>query len=185
MIYAFIGQKESGKSTACTYVESRLKNVARINFKDGLVEELLTHMNGTISILAALHGYSDTRSFITAKPTHTIARELLKDFGMMRRSDHPDYWVRKWAANAQYRTTVDGSIITVDDCRFLNEAAVIKQLGGVLIRLRRSDLPLPDNHPSELEQLEIEADYTIDCVKDNLEALHSSLDAIIEKTRLF
>ena len=38
MIYAFIGPKQSGKSTACAYIESKLPDTVRINFKDALIQ---------------------------------------------------------------------------------------------------------------------------------------------------
>jgi hypothetical protein len=47
----------------------------------------------------------------------------------------PDVWIRAWRAAVE--RTLPGSCIVVDDCRFPNEAAAIKALGGLIIHIDR------------------------------------------------
>lgn len=67
-----------------------------------------------------------------------------------------------------------GFNVVVDDCRFLNEAAAIKFLGGGLIYVDRAGLVVDKQHPSEQEIEQIAVDYTV--------GNHSSVEALHEKT---
>lgn len=46
----------------------------------------------------------------------------------------------------------------VDDCRFLNEAQMIRKLGGVIWHVERPGYGPVKHHQSELEHLEIRTD---------------------------
>jgi len=60
---------------------------------------------------------------------------------------HPDLWVHLWR-EAALRAR---SSVVADDVRFVNEAATIRRLGGILVRVVRDipDDPSPDSHASE------------------------------------
>jgi hypothetical protein len=49
----------------------------------------------------------------------------------------------------------------VSDVRFPHEADEIKELGGIIIRIYRDNLPNNDNHASETEMEEIRHDHMI------------------------
>ena len=74
------------------------------------------------------------------------------------RANWPTIWVE-----ALRRKLLDSphtnSVIT--DCRFLNEAEMIRELGGYLIRIVRPGLPQTDLHPSETEMDSMVVDDTI------------------------
>ena len=145
-----------------------------------IVGEVLGKYHPLLTLLAEHFGYKDAEDFLKSKPTHPVAREFLKDHGMMRRNEDPDYWVKQYIDVTQYSWDVLGyKNITTDDVRFLNEAKAVKDAGGILIRLNRPDLPDTDMHPSEQEQKDIVADYTIDCTKGDLEGLYKELDRIL------
>lgn len=68
-----------------------------------------------------------------------------------------DFWTNVWLA-----TLPIGPDIVVDDLRFLNEAALLRDMGATIIRIHRPDTRMGfDAHPSETEQLQIEVDDTI------------------------
>lgn len=57
--------------------------------------------------------------------------------------------------------------VVIPDVRFLNEAKIIKELGGIIIRVHRPELDIgKDAHISETELLKIKEDYLITGEKD-------------------
>lgn len=49
----------------------------------------------------------------------------------------------------------------IPDCRFVNEAAAIRSVGGKVVRIVREGMPPADTHASESEMARIEPDVTI------------------------
>lgn len=83
-----------------------------------------------------------------------------------------EVWVNAW------RHRVEGSPIfgaIADDCRYLNESRVIKQMGGTVWRVVDPRKEIPDGHLSEKEWMLIDADVSI--VNDG------SLDDLAEKVQ--
>jgi hypothetical protein len=50
--------------------------------------------------------------------------------------------------------------LIIDDVRYINEAAAIRAVGGIIVRIIRPGLT-PMDHSSETEQQHIIADYTV------------------------
>jgi hypothetical protein len=177
MIIGFTGKAQSGKSTACQMVQGDLPDVIRVNFKDGLVNEMKKNFPNTLKGLGALMGevnatqdFSLERLFDT-KPT--TMRAFMQEYGTeVRRGDDQDYWIKIWKetvlANQEFH-------IVCDDVRFLNEAKALKEMGGVLVRIKRDDITDTGNHQSEMEMDQIEVDYTFNAVKDGHEQLHAQI----------
>jgi len=69
-----------------------------------------------------------------------------------RRTQNPDYWTIQ-ADNYIYRRQLDGlSRFVISDCRFENEAALVRQLGGSIWQVVRPGTePTPGAHISETE----------------------------------
>lgn len=78
-------------------------------------------------------------------------RKLLQDLGSIGR----EYDRQCWAS----RMPTDRPVI-IDDVRFVNEAAAIRSVGGIIIRVERPGLT-PMDHLSETEQAHITPDYTV------------------------
>jgi len=100
----------------------------------------------------------------------------MQNFGTdVRRKQDPEYWVKRW------KDTVSKQKATVltDDVRFVNEAQAVKDAGGILIRLDRTDMTNTDTHSSETEQANIVCDHTITCSKGEHEKLYKALDDIL------
>lgn len=72
-----------------------------------------------------------------------IMQTLGTDWG--RKLIHPDLWVNM--AKARIEQTI-GNIV-VDDCRFENEAQVIRDLGGKVVGIRRDGTASVGDHESE------------------------------------
>jgi hypothetical protein len=179
-LIAFVGLKQSGKSTACAYLESKLPDTVRVNFKDALVQETFEGFPDLLAIMS-YHYYSHDMN--TSQPIlrlfdekPPLMRALMQNFGTdVRRKQDPEYWVKRW------KDTVSKQKATVltDDVRFVNEAQAVKDAGGILIRLDRTDMTNTDTHSSETEQANIVCDHTITCSKGEHEKLYKALDDIL------
>lgn len=73
-------------------------------------------------------------------------RHMLRTLGTEwgRSCIHPQIWLRCWSERIQYYDKV-----VVDDCRFRNEAELIKNLGGALWYVERPGVPKSFEHSSE------------------------------------
>ena len=80
------------------------------------------------------------------------ARHLMQTLGSEwgRECISPSVWIDVWRCAAQRQ--LDGGLnVVVDDCRFSNEYQVIKDLGGEMWRVKRTDTEVapPPTHMSE------------------------------------
>lgn len=182
MIIAFTGYKRSGKSTASRYVLSKLPGAVQLNFKTALLEEMKERFPKTLSALVRLverEQYDGTNPltverFLEEKPDE-VARFFLQEYGTeVRRHDDPDYWVVKWLKKATRLQHV-----VVDDLRFLNEYQVVKDIGGVVIRIIRNGQVSTDGHRSETEMEHITPDITIVVPDGTPEYMYPFLDNVI------
>jgi hypothetical protein len=181
MIYGLTGKKQSGKTTASTYLASKIPNPIRINFKDALLDEVEQKFPALIQAMIDVMdrteyngwGWSTKRLFQEKPP---LMRALLQNYGTeVRREDNQTYWIDKYKAKAE---SEERTIIT-DDVRFLNEAQTIKDLGGIIIRVIREDLPNDTSHTSETEMDLIQPDYTISVKTGEHDKLYSFLEYLI------
>lgn len=65
----------------------------------------------------------------------------------------PDLWINAW------RATLPAGHVVVDDIRFSNEANVVREAGGIVVRIDRPGFQ-PGAHASE--RMGFDADHTID-----------------------
>lgn len=188
-IIGLLGFKRVGKSTAAEYLEKRY-SYTRHNFKQALIDEIKENFPDLLKEIAKYdlnehHHFATTEDIVNnlfeTKPP--LMRALMINYGTdVRRKENPDYWVNSWikSVSAECGDCVRKDVCFVaDDVRFKNEAKAIQNYDGILIRLTRDDITTGGDHASETEQLEIEADYTINCKKDDLAHLYSELDKII------
>lgn len=78
------------------------------------------------------------------------ARHMMQTLGTEwgRACIHPDFWVMIARAKAE-RILADGRSVVIDDVRFPNEAAMIRELGGELWRIERPSIAYDGDHESE------------------------------------
>lgn len=171
MIIALTGLKRSGKSTAAKHLETKYGFV-RINFKDGLLEELKKYFPDFLRAEAEYHACT-IEELLEKKPGHI--RQLLQNFGTdLRRAYSEDYWIRKWLDKVN---SSENKNVVVDDCRFLNEAGAIRTNGGSIIRIVKSGQVFSnDAHLSETEMVRIQADFTIFAEEGNPQKIIDDLE---------
>lgn len=184
MLIAFTGKKQSGKTTATKYVLPKLKAYP-INFKDALLKDIKDKFPDLLAEIEKHYDSSDydgwgwtvDRLFQEKPP---LIRALFQNYGTnVRRADREDFWVYKWKEDVVPLLQAERKVVT-DDVRFLNEAQAIKDLGGIIIRIERTDLESTDTHQSETEMDQITPDHTISVKTGELDKLKQELDRILE-----
>ena len=134
-------------------------------------------------------------------------RMMLQYWGtdLVRENFHNDFWVA--SLENKLRNTNDDVVIT--DCRFVNEIAAIKNVGGITLRTHRGEdadwihiakklntsvdelvkqqykqeLEKLNIHPSEYSSVGLEYDYNIDN-NQTIDHLHRQLDSIIRTKKV-
>ena len=96
----------------------------------------------------------------------------------VRRGDDPLWWVKVWKQSADRALAEDMSVL-VDDVRFLNEATAVRECGGLIVRLIRTDIDDTGSHVSEVEMDKIVADVTIETAKGDFDSLYRDLERIL------
>lgn len=133
-LYGIMGAARSGKNTVASLVAESGARVRCIAFADALKDEVCAALGITRAELDV-----DKERF----------RPILQWWGTeWRRAQNPNYWLEKLAAALPWHEDVN---LFVPDVRFQNEAELIRNLGGTLIRVDRPGGPVIHGmeHPSE------------------------------------
>jgi len=178
-VIAFTGKKRSGKTSLVSAFMAEVGGMGytavRVGFKQALLDQVKKHFPDFLQSTA------DALRNIENDPTWTVdkvledkpycIRQFLQNYGTdLFRNQDPNYWTKKWAETI---TSLDSDFILVDDLRFMNEAAAVKNLGGVIIRIKRPSVGDSDTHQSEKEMDFIPADFEIE-EEDLALAVHQS-----------
>jgi hypothetical protein len=102
-------------------------------------------------------------------------RWVMQAWGTFRRQQNPLYWVQQVQRWVMYQRSTGRQGLVLTDVRFDNEAAMLRQLGGHLVRVHRPELPTMATdtaaHPSEQHiHLRADADLHNDGDLQHLEA---------------
>lgn len=126
-IIALKGRAGSGKSTAAKYLEGKGYRV--------------TSFASPFKRMMKAFGLNDAQLYGDKKevPTDLLCgrspREAMQMLGTeWGRALHPDLWTSYWRRTAEMILSGD-ELVVVDDCRFENEARVVRALGGVVIEI--------------------------------------------------
>ena len=90
---------------------------------------------------------------------------------------HPELWTCLWLEKAR-RLLSEGRSVCVEDCRFPNEVAAIKALGGYVIRIRSDDPAPVGSHISEQHDLPYDVSVLNEGV--DLEVFHARLEGALD-----
>lgn len=153
-IIAFAGRKQSGKTTCAeavvSYFNGMVKpyNAAKIyNFADPLKKDICMNILGLSH--AQCYGDDDDKNQLTNlvwNNSQLTAREVMQFVGTdIFRKMKPGVWAD--ATINKIKADNNLSLAAVADCRFPNEVEVIKNAGGLVIKLNRN--PHNSNHISE------------------------------------
>jgi Phosphomevalonate kinase len=156
------GKKRAGKDTLGKFIIEETNGI-RIAFADALKDEVcqILHIN-----------------FDQLEKDKELYRPLLQWWGTEWRRGKfgEDYWLKRFTER------VNGSnapCIVVPDVRFRNEADLIRQLGGEVIRVVQTGQTSGDSHVSETDTDGI-ALKTIEAAKGDLESLRKAAKTLVK-----
>lgn len=164
MVIGLTGQAYSGKTTAAKYLEG--KGFKRIAFADALKDLVIEYC-----------GITAEDAYIN-KPPHV--RTLLQGIGSLIREHFDEhYFLHEMINRIRYS---DAILFVIDDVRFANEADIIKQMGGTIIRMECPDSPYKlteaqQDHTSE-QTSNVVADHIISAGYGNLESIADQIETI-------
>ena len=149
------GYKQSGKDTFAKVLVEEF-GFTRLAFADALKRDVAEYCGITVE---------------QVEREKAALRRVLQLRGVACRDRDPEWWVdvvrtriARMISDAVSHGAVRQSAV-ITDVRFPNEAKMVRNLGGVLLRMRRSDQPMitEDTHSSETNVDLIEVDGEIAC----------------------
>ncbi len=161
-----IGYKGSGKSTAAEIIMEAVKphTSSHINFADALKLEIARMYNCTVQYI---NEHKDNFQLILQGHDTDYRRKLYSD----------NYWLERYLRKC---LEVDSSYIVTSDVRIENEASLIKDMGGVLVRINRN-LNV-DSHISETGIDKLQYDFTLDNT-GSLEQLRNQVNDLMRRIK--
>ena len=157
MLIGFAGKAGAGKTTAARFLE-REHHFKRVRFAEPL--KLMLRALG-LSWEEIDGAFKEKPCDLLCGLTPRYAQQTLgTDWG--RKLMGIDLWVNAWKREVEPLLNA-GARIVVDDVRFPNEEAALRELGGVLVNVRRSldTVSDPEVYAHESEAYAYEADFTV------------------------
>ena len=153
-IIAFTGVAGSGKSTAAQYLVER-HGFERVRFA-GRLKDMMRALG--LSEREIEGDLKEKPCALLAGKTPRYAMQTIGTEWGRDIIDH-DLWVRVWADRVAKLPA--GKPVVVDDCRFPNEAATVRALGGNIVRIMRPGAGTSSAHLSETHTHEMRPDITL------------------------
>lgn len=144
-LLALTGLPRSGKDTIADHLVKQ-HGYVRVAFADPLKEAAAILLNRSIDDCHGRHGYDREQMM----PEWGFSmRWFLQIFGTecLRQQVHPDFWIKRMeillTAEVAHRDEANLNPdfkVVITDCRFENEAAMIREKGGTIVEVRRNGL---------------------------------------------
>lgn len=128
-VVALTGAAGSGKSTAAEYLIRR-HSYERVKFA-GPLKDMCRAIGMTESQIEG-ESKEEPAAMLSGKTPRHAMQTLGTEWG--RKCMGEDFWANLWLSRVKAILAFDGRVV-VDDCRFPNEAAAVRSLGGVIIKL--------------------------------------------------
>ena len=164
-LFGITGKMRSGKDTFYGIVNERHRAI-RLAYADELKSECAAALGLTVDEM---------------NQNKSLYRHLWQWWGTeYRRGQDDQYWLKRM--QEKLNQIPETSIVFITDVRFENEADLIRNQGGEIIRVVRSEAPDATGHvghASETEMEAIKADYTVAAA--NLDELRDAANHWINK----
>ncbi len=171
-LIALTGAAGSGKSTIAEYL-SRPKSkhipFARVKFSR-TIKRMLLQIPGMTEEMTEGRYKETPQEILGGQTPRQVMQTLGTEWG--RDLVSKNIWLDSWENYVN-----DFSHVVAEDLRYLNEARLVKKLGGEIWRVVRPNF-LNNGHVSETEQTDIEADVIIHN-NGSIENLHLNIRAIL------
>jgi len=178
MIIGLVGKKFSGKDTCADYIISRY-GFYKLTFAHAL-KEICRYL----FLLDEKQLYDPSLKEQKIETWNLSPREIFQKIGtdLFRNHFDKDFWVKQFELRFMELSRSGKKNIVCSDCRYQNEADLIKKLGGTIILIRRNNIDNNDDHESE--KLDIK---NIDYIFENdqsLQNLYSQIDDFMKKNNV-
>lgn len=178
------GQKRSGKDTAALYLIEK-HNYIKYSFAGALKSACSEiFMFDYEQTEGSKKEEFDERWNINPRKVFQrfgteIFRDNLEQFFPEMKFLKNNFWIYRFKIWYQQQVKKNPNVkIIVTDVRFQNEADIIKELGGIIIKIHRKKLNNTDNHSSEINIINISADYNINN-DSTIESYYGNLKSIL------
>lgn len=146
-LIAFTGLPRSGKDSAADWLV--MHGYVQLRFADPLKEAAAILLNRTVAECNGDNGF-DREAKLSDQDFSM--RDFLQRFGTecMRNNFGFDFWLKHMRRRIEALALVHGCTraAVITDCRFDNEAALVRELGGIVVEIRRPGL-VPSAHVSD------------------------------------
>lgn len=155
-IIGLVGKKESGKTTLSQMINKWIPKNASCYF---------LQFAGILKTMILKAEICDEEELYHVKTA--FSREMMQKIGtnIIREQIDKNFFCKKMLKELSELTKEDpigeNTIVIIDDIRFENEANLIRDIGGILLRIVRPNWGDLDEHRSETEMDEIETSVTI------------------------
>lgn len=141
IIIGVCGLKASGKNEVFNALHARFKGVRHICMSDPIYEEVSELIGVSLPAL-----YSEKEYY----------RPLLQWWGIHRRRQEPDYWVK--LAMLKLKSMKHANVVVFTSVRMWEEVTAIRDVGGRIWRVVRPSVETNDSHITEKQQLQFRED---------------------------
>jgi hypothetical protein len=169
-IIGITGRAAAGKDTVGSYIckagRYKGKTVAKIACADSLKKICAEVFHDAFSVpRSAFFGTQEEKEASLEAVPGWSGRRILQYVGTEGfRHIHEEIWARAMLGRA--RDLIESKVcamVVVCDVRFLTEAALIKDAGGIIVRVKRPEADsVVSTHASETQLALIQEDYVID-----------------------
>jgi hypothetical protein len=112
------------------------------------------------------------------KPPHI--RKLLQIYGQAWRAEDPYHWIIACMDSVHRLQKLAPNVpVVIDDVRFANECEVIREKGGIIIRLENTGKENDDSDVSETELDDYDFDHVIAVGGGELEELQEAMNDVL------
>jgi hypothetical protein len=169
-LVSFVGGIGAGKSTAAKYLADEYGFVL-VRFA-GPLKDMIRALGCTPEEVDGALKETPSEALCGLTPRHAM-QSLGTEWG--RNCMGADFWTRIWERRVRALLS-SGRTVVVDDCRFENEDLLIRDLGGVHVRVFRPGIDTTETHVSEAYK--VQEDYLI-INKSAFKRLHSEIDSAL------
>ncbi len=171
MRIAFVGKKNSGKSTAAKIIADKFSDTTVLDFMKPVRQMIVAAFAAQDSMPCELKDFYEVKT--------PESRRLIVAFADYIRSKNPMAFVDYLLHPLQDKRRRQSEYIIVENCRMLIEAEILKKEGFLLVRIIRNTGE-QDPHITETEQDQIVCDAEIEN-NGTLEELQVKVLCLLEK----
>lgn len=161
MIIALHGAKGSGKDEFYRLVQTIFPDlyVRKVAYADPIKDEICNIFDLQTEYQYDQFKRSDVTYQLPGYITHVIpGRHVVREIGMLMRSYDESQFVKY----VERRIKIDDDAVWfITDCRFQNEVDSVKQMGGIIVKIKR-DVASYDGHVTETEIADTDCDFVIE-----------------------